>query len=64
MGGHEMAQSIHEVLEERGIHVPEHHKDMLLQQMQAFGQLRATVDQAALKDYDMALTHVPGGDRK
>lgn len=59
-----MAQDIHKVLEERGIEVPEHHKEMLTQQMQAVSQLRATVDSSALKDFDMGLTHVPGGVRK
>ncbi|MDN7241641.1 hypothetical protein QWY14_07540 [Planococcus sp. N028] len=59
-----MDQDIHQVLEERGIRVPEQHMEMLEQQMQAVSQLRATVDSSALKDFDMGLTHVPGGERK
>ncbi|ANU10155.1 hypothetical protein A1A1_12597 [Planococcus antarcticus DSM 14505] len=58
-----MAEGIHTILEERGIQVPEAHQEMLAQQMQAVQQLRATVDNSQLKDFDMALTHVPGGER-
>lgn len=58
-----MAQGIHKILEARGIQVPEAHQEMLTQQMQAVQQLRATVDNSQLKDFDMALTHVPGGER-
>ena len=58
-----MAQGIHTILEERGIQVPEAHQEMLAQQMQAVQQLRETVDNSQLKDFDMALTHVPGGER-
>lgn len=58
-----MAQGIHTILEERGIQVPEAHQEMLAQQMQAVQQLRETVDHSQLKDFDMALTHVPGGER-
>lgn len=59
-----MNQDIHQVLEEKGIQVPEHHKEMLEQQWQAFQKLRATVDQSALADYGIGLKHVPGGDRE
>ncbi|MGH2317067.1 hypothetical protein ACRC6Q_04825 [Planococcus sp. SE5232] len=58
-----MAEGIHRILEARGIQVPEAHQDMLAQQMQAVQQLRDTVDNSQLKDFDMALTHVPGGER-
>ena len=58
-----MADDIHKILEERGIQVPEAHQQMLAQQMQAVQQLRETVDNSQLKDFDMALTHVPGGGR-
>ncbi|TWT07091.1 hypothetical protein FQV26_04570 [Planococcus sp. CPCC 101016] len=63
MGGLAMADGIHKILEERGIQVPEAHQQMLAQQMQAVQQLRETVDNSQLKDFDMALTHVPGGER-
>ncbi|MBT2571295.1 hypothetical protein [Planococcus sp. ISL-110] len=58
-----MVEGIHRILEERGIQVPEAHQEMLAQQMQAVQQLRETVDNSQLKDFDMALTHVPGGER-
>lgn len=59
-----MAQDILKVLEDKGIQVPEHHEEMLAGQWTAFQKLRATVDHSALADYDIGLTHVPGGDRK
>lgn len=58
-----MVEGIHKILEERGIQVPEGHQEMLVQQMQAVQKLRETVDNSQLKDFDMALTHVPGGER-
>ena len=58
-----MAEGIHRILEERGIQVPEAHQEMLVQQMQAVQQLRETVDNSQLKDFDIGLTHVPGGER-
>ena len=58
-----MAEGIHRILEERGIQVPEAHQEMLAQQMQAVQQLRDTVDNTQLKDFDIRLTHVPGGER-
>ncbi|WP_223634492.1 hypothetical protein [Planococcus sp. 4-30] len=58
-----MAEGIHRILKARGIQVPEAHQEMLAQQMQAVQQLRDTVDNSQLKDFDMALTHVPGGER-
>ena len=58
-----MAEGIHRILEERGIKVPEAHQDMLVQQMKAVQQLRETVDNSQLKDFDMGLAHVPGGER-
>ncbi|MBZ5202012.1 hypothetical protein HU147_12355 [Planomicrobium chinense] len=59
-----MAQDILKTLEDRGIDVPEHHVDMLVNQWAAFQKLRATVNQEELADYDIGLTHVPGGDGK
>ncbi|MBT2581529.1 hypothetical protein [Planococcus sp. ISL-109] len=59
-----MAFDIHEVLERKGIEVPEHHQEMLKGQMAGFEELRKTVNQEELKDLDMALTHVPGGEQK
>ena len=59
-----MAFDIHEVLERKGIDVPEHHKEMLAGQMAGFEELRKTVNQEQLKDLDIALTHVPGGEQK
>ncbi|MDJ0332597.1 hypothetical protein [Planococcus sp. S3-L1] len=58
-----MVEGIHKILEERGIRVPEEHQEMLVQQMQAVQKLRETVDSSKLKGFDMALTHVPGGER-
>lgn len=37
---------------------------MLAGQMAGFEELRKTVNQEQLKDLDMALTHVPGGEQK
>lgn len=59
-----MAQDLVKALEERGIRVPEHHVDMLTGQWGAFEKLRTTVNQEELADYDIGLTHVPGGDAK
>lgn len=59
-----MALDIHEILEKKGIIVPEHHQDMLKAQMAGFEELRQTVNQEQLKDFDMALTHIPGGEQK
>lgn len=59
-----MAQDILKTLEDRGIDVPRHHADMLINQWAAFQKLRATVNQEELADYDIGLTHVPGGDGK
>lgn len=64
MGGIKVTQGIHQVLEKKGIQVPEHHKEMLAQQWQAIQKLRDTVDQSELADYGIGLAHVPGGDRK
>ncbi len=58
-----MTEGIHKILERRGIQVPEAHQEMLTQQMKAVQKLRDTVDNSQLKDFDMALTHVPGGER-
>ncbi|OED33047.1 hypothetical protein BHE17_11525 [Planococcus maritimus] len=58
-----MTFDIHEILEKKGITVPEHHQDMLKAQMAGFEELRQTVDQDQLKDSDMALTHIPGGEQ-
>jgi len=58
-----LAQGIHSILEERGIQVPEAHQEILAQQMKALQKLRETVDNSQLKDFDMALTHMPGGER-
>lgn len=60
--GIHVAFDIHEVLERKGIDVPEHHKEMLQGQMAGFEELRKTVNQEQLKDVDMALTHMPGGE--
>lgn len=62
--GIHVAFDIHEVLERKGIHVPDHHKEMLTGQMAGFEELRKTVNQEQLKDLDMALTHIPGGEQK
>lgn len=59
-----MEQNIVQILKDKGIDVPEHHVEMLMNQWAAFEKMRATVDQAALADYDIGLTHVPGGDGK
>ncbi|HSI67719.1 MAG TPA: hypothetical protein VK947_09905 [Planococcus sp. (in: firmicutes)] len=59
-----MAEHIHEALKDRGIKVPKEHEEMLAQQWLAVDQLRATIDQSALKDYGIGLVHIPGGDRK
>ncbi|MDE4085972.1 hypothetical protein PO902_13085 [Planococcus maritimus] len=59
-----MAFDIHEVLERKGINVPDHHKEMLTAQMAGFEELRKTVNQEQLKDLDMVLTHIPRGEQK
>lgn len=59
-----MEQNIVQILKDKGINVPEHHVDMLANQWAAFEKMRATVDQEKLADYDIGLTHVPGGDGK
>jgi hypothetical protein len=64
MGGNTMTQSIHQVLVEKGIQVPEHHIDLLNNQWKFINKLRDNLDQSPLADYDIGLTHVPGGDRK
>ena len=59
-----MEQNILKILKDKGIDVPEHHEEMLVNQWTVFEKMRATVDQEALADYDIGLTHVPGGDVK
>lgn len=59
-----MAQNIVKILQDKGIDVPEHHVEMLENQWAVFEKMRATVDQESLADYDIGLTHVPGGDGK
>lgn len=59
-----MEQNIIKILKDKGIDVPEHHEEMLVNQWAVFEKMRATVDQEALADYDIGLTHVPGGDGK
>lgn len=59
-----MEQDVVKILKAKGIEVPEHHVDMLVNQWAVFEKMRATVDQEALADYDIGLTHVPGGDGK
>ncbi|MFD1862000.1 hypothetical protein [Planococcus chinensis] len=59
-----MEPEIVKVLKAKGIDVPAHHVDMLVNQWAVFEKMRETVKQEALADYDIGLTHVPGGDRK
>ena len=59
-----MEQDVVKILKAKGIEVPEHHVDMLVNQWAVFEKMRATVDQETLADYDIGLTHVPGGDGK
>lgn len=59
----EVAEFIFKVLKDRGIEVPDHHKEMLLGQWQAYSQLRERSELENLADDDIGLHHVPGGDR-
>ncbi|PLT35129.1 hypothetical protein [Bacillus sp. V5-8f] len=58
-----MAEDILKILESKNIVVPQHHIEPLLAQWQGYQQLKKNVDAVKHADYDIGLTHIPGGDR-
>ena len=58
-----MTEFIFSILQNKGIEVPDHHRDMLLGQWQAFADLRERSGLEKLADEDIGLQHVPGSDR-
>ncbi|MFB4163279.1 hypothetical protein ACE1TI_05450 [Alteribacillus sp. JSM 102045] len=58
-----MEEHILRTLEDKGIMVPKNHVQPLLAQWEAFEQLKKNLDKAMCADYDIGLTHVPGGDQ-
>lgn len=57
-----MTQKLLEILESKGITVPEHHKEMLIGQWEAYQELKAKSGVTGLAGYDIGLKHIPGGD--
>lgn len=58
-----MNQNIIEVLKIKGIKVPEHHVKPLLNQWEAFQQLKNNPKFTSLADQDIGVRNIPGGDR-
>ncbi|WP_281999066.1 hypothetical protein [Priestia flexa] len=58
-----MTEHILQTLEDKGIKVPKAHVQPLLAQWEAFQQSKKNLDLAKRADYDISLTHVPGGDQ-
>lgn len=58
-----MSQNIIDVLENKGIRVPEHHVQLLIKQWEAFQQLKNNPNFTKLADQDIGLKNIPGGDR-